>query len=603
MKPGFYQQLLNSTLYYRKKIGKNISGIILYTGLLTTCVLVYDMGFGQDITEESFLRTFYRGVKWVLFTCFLVRNILNIFNRDKKASVKFVDAVILVGLLILLRLFVKGSFLYEWLAYLPSYKYVVGPAFITIFFIEFSRNAVGYYSRRLNPALIFLLSFFFIIVIGAFLLSLPNAAYERLSLVDALFTSASAVCVTGLIVLDTATGFTGLGKIIILMLIQIGGLGIMTFAGFIGFMFSGAGVSFQQRLMLREIGNSERINEVIHAIYKIVLIMVLVESIGALAIYLLTPDRLFPDWEQHIFFSVFHSISAFCNAGFSTFTEGLHDVELRFNYLLLVVLGLLVITGGIGFPIMLNFYTYLKLQAMNIWHYVVHGRRFKHVPYILNLNSKIILGTTGFLIVTGLISFFIFEYNGTLSEHGLGGKLAMSFFSAVTPRTAGFNAVEMGALAFPTVILFIFLMWIGASPGGTGGGVKTTTFALMVLNFWNIAKGDRQLILNNRAIKSNAINRAFAIVMMSLLLVGLATSLVLYFDPQFDLEQVAFEVFSAFSTTGLSLGITAGLSDESKLVLILMMFIGRVGSLTFLSAFIFRRTFKGVRIPTNEIQF
>lgn len=600
---GIYNDLWQKTLSFRKEISKTVSGVILYTGIFVICILIYDMGFGQKGMEEVHLHDFYEGVKWILLISFSVRNILNLFNRNKSLSVKILDAFILVILIFLFRIFNENSFFHYLLEYIPSYKYLLGPIFLVIFFIEYSRNAVGYYSKKLNPALIFILSFLLIIVIGAFFLSLPNATYGKISLVDALFTSTSAVCVTGLVVLDTAKDFTGLGQIVILTLIQIGGLGIMTFAGFVGFMFSGGGVSFQQRMMLKDIGNSEKINDVINSIYKIIFIMFLVESIGAFFIYISTPDEMFSSWTSHIFFSVFHSISAFCNAGFSTFPEGTYNVDLRFNYPLLLIISGLIVFGGIGFPIVLNFYRYIKIQVLNVWHFVFSKRRFQHVPYILNLNSKIVLITTFSLIVFGFVSFFIFEYNGVLREHDLWGKICTSIYGSIVPRTAGFNSVNMSLLSFPTVILMVFLMWIGASPGGTGGGIKTTTFAIMFMNFISMAKGEKSLILQKREIKSIAINRAFAIVMLSLLLTGFATSMILYFDPQFYLDQIVFEVFSAFSTTGLSLGVTSSLSDSSKMVLIFVMFVGRVGSLTFLSAFIFKVTKKKLKYPIHEVKF
>lgn len=599
---GIYNEIWQETLKFRKEISKTVSGVILYTGIIVVFILVYDMGFGQKGVEEMHLHSFYEVVKWILLVSFAVRNFLNIFNKDKTKSVKILDGIILGFLIFLFRIFNPHSYFHFVIGYVPSYKYLLGPIFLAIFFIEYSRNAVAFYSKKLNPALIFILSFFFIIIIGAFFLSLPNATHGSISLVDALFTSTSAVCVTGLVVLDTAKDFTGLGQIVIITLIQIGGLGIMTFAGFVGFMFSGGGVSFQQRMMLKDIGNSEKMNDVINSIYKIIFIMFLVESIGAIFIYISTPSDLFSGWIEHVFFSVFHSISAFCNAGFSTFPEGIYNVHMRFNYPLLLIFSGLIAFGGIGFPIVLNFYNYIRFQIANLWQYVVNKRRFQHVPYILNLNSKIVLITTTLLIVVGFVSFFIFEYDGVLREHGLWGKISTSIFSSIVPRTAGFNSVNMSLLSFPTVILMVFLMWIGASPGGTGGGIKTTTFAIMVMNFFSMAKGEKTLILQKREIKNIAINRAYAIVMLSLLLIGLATTMILYFDPQFYLDQVIFEVFSAFSTTGLSLGMTPELSDSSKLVLVFVMFVGRVGTLTFLSAFIFKVYKKKQKHPIHEIQ-
>lgn len=603
MNTDLYQRFWLSTLYFRKKTGKAISGVILYTGIIYFLVFVYDLGFGQNPQEEVYLRAFYRSVKWVLTISFVGRNILNIFNRDKHLKIKILDFIILLTLIFLIRLYAKGSPLSEQLDFLPSYKYLISPVYSSIFFIEYSRNAVSYYSPRLNPYLILVLSFIVIIFIGAVLLSLPNSSYRDLSLVDTFFTATGAVCVTGLTVIDISKDLTLLGQMIILTLIQIGGLGIMTFASFIGFMFSGNNVSFQQRLVLRELANSQKMNDVIHAVYKIVFIMVLIEGLGALMIYHLVPAELFEQKAYQIFFAVFHSISAFCNAGLSNFPEGLHHVDLRFQPLLLLNMSFLIIMGGIGFPIMLNFYDYIKLGIKNRWNYIVHKRRYLHVPYLINLNSRLILYTTGILLLTGWLGILIFEYDNALKEFDFFEKLAVSFFTSTTTRTAGFGVIDFAVINFPTYILIVLLMWIGASPGGTGGGVKTTTFSIMVMNFWSLAKGESSLIIQNRKITSYSINKSFAIVMMSLLLIGFAVSLIVYFDPQFSLEEIVFESFSAFSTAGLTQGITKSLSDGSKIVIMLLMLIGRVGSIAFLSAFIFKRTSNRIKYPQQEIQF
>lgn len=603
MNTDLYQRFWLSTLYFRKETGKAISGVILYTGIVYFLVFVYDLGFGQNPQEEVYLRTFYRSVKWILMFSFAGRNILNIFNRDKPVKIKILDFIILLILIFLIRLYAKGSPLSEQLDFLPSYKYLISPIYSAIFFIEYSRNAVSYYSPRLNPYLILVLSFIVIIFIGAVLLSLPNSSYRDLSLVDTFFTATGAVCVTGLTVIDISEDLTLLGQMIILMLIQIGGLGIMTFASFIGFLFSGNNVSFQQRLVLRELANSQKMNDVIHAVYKIVFIMVLIEGLGALMIYHLVPGELFEQKTDQIFFAVFHSISAFCNAGLSNFPEGLHHVDLRFHPLLLLNMSFLIIMGGIGFPIMLNFYDYIKLGIKNRWNYIVHKRRYVHVPYLINLNSRLILYTTGILLLTGWLGILIFEYDNALREFDFPEKLTVAFFTSATTRTAGFGVIDFSVVNFPTYILIVLLMWIGASPGSTGGGIKTTTFYIMVMNFWSLAKGEGSLIIQNRKITSYSINKSFAIVMMSLLLIGFGVSMIVYFDPQFSLEQIVFESFSAFSTAGLTQGITKSLSDGSKIVIMLLMLIGRVGSIAFLSAFIFKRTSNRIKYPQQEIQF
>jgi potassium uptake TrkH family protein len=429
---------------------------------------------------------------------------------------------------------------------------------------------------------------------------LPNASFERLSLVDALFTSTSAVCVTGLIVVDTATYFTDLGIWIIMILIQIGGLGIMTFAGFIGHMFSG-GASFQQRFLLGQFSNAEKLGEVMKTIYKIILITITVEALGAMVIFQSLPEGYFDSLYDKLFFSVFHSISAFCNAGFSTLSLGMYDVYFRFNYPLLLILAFLLIFGGLGFPIMLNLYNYVKHQLKNIFDYIFRNKNFRHVPYILNFNSKLILISTLFLILAGWVGFFILEYDGVLREHSFIGKIVTAFFGGTSPRTAGFNSVNMPDLMFSTVFLNILLMYIGASPGGTGGGIKTTTFSVMIINFWSIASGKDKIFALGHEIKNDSVNRAFSILSLSLIVLGMSITVIHSLQPGLDFIHVIFECFSAFSTVGLSMGITAQLSDANKVIVCLLMFIGRIGVLTFLSAFLFKKSQDLIRYPKEEV--
>jgi trk system potassium uptake protein len=600
MKPSYYNEFRHRTLDLRKGLGKTISALLIYAGILTLAVITYDVGFYQEAKEDAYLTSFYIALKRFLLIAFILRNLLNIFNRDKSIGVKALDFLLLLLIFLILEVLAGGNSPIRIPDWLPSVKYLSGPLYLVIFAIEFSRNAVGYYRRSINPALIFVMSFFGIIAFGTGLLSLPTATTEKISLVDALFTSVSAVCITGLIVQDTATFFTPLGQFFIMILIQIGGLGIITFAGFIGHMFS-SGASFQQRMLMGAFSNSEQIGKAIKTITQIILITLFVEAVGALLIYFSTDNSLFESKEAHIFFSVFHSISAFCNAGFSTLSDGLYDVGFRYNYLMLTVIASLFVFSGLGFPIVLNVYYFIKHLIRDAFLAVLGRQRFKHVPYALNFNSRIIFISTLALIFLGWIGFFIFEYNGVLADHNFIGKLVTSFFGAVTPRTAGFNSVDMSAMAFPTVMLYIMLMWIGASPGGTGGGIKTTTFSVALLNFWSIARGKNRIILFQREIPSDSINKAFAIISLSLIILGLSSTLIYHFDSNLELSDIVFECFSAFSTVGLSLGITGDLSDKSKLVIIVIMFVGRVGVLTFLSAFIFRRKYRGVRYPEESI--
>jgi len=311
--------------------------------------------------------------------------------------------------------------------------------------------------------------------------------------------------------------------------------------------------------------------------------------------------QLFETVGDRIFFSVFHTISGFCNAGFSTLEYSLYQPEYRFNFPLHIILSVLFILGGLGFPIVLNIYKYGKYFIKKNFLRFKRPDQPVHMPWILNLNSRIVLVTTAILLVGGTVFFMFFEYNNTLKDYNFLGKLAASFFGSSTPRTAGFNSVDMGALHFSTIMVIMFLMWIGASPGSTGGGIKTSTIAIATLNFLSLAKGKDRVEVYNREIANNSLRRAFAIMTLSILFVGLSILMISYFDPDMHLLDVAFESISAYSTVGLSLGITANFSGASKIVIIMTMFAGRVSMLTIMAAFLADVKHLNYKYPTEEV--
>jgi potassium uptake TrkH family protein len=442
-----------------------------------------------------------------------------------------------------------------------------------------------------------------LIVLGAFLLKLPNATTVPLSAVDALFTSTSAACVTGLSVVDTETRFTTFGKTVILLLIQIGALGIMTFAGLFAFAVTGSS-SLKSRLAFRDFMSEKEISNIIQFITKVVGVTLLFETAGAIGIFVTLPDEMFTRPLDKFFFSVFHSISAFCNAGFSTMTNGLYEPVVRFNYPLQFIIALLIIFGGMGFPIVFNLSRYVRVKVMNGWFAITRNPKRFHFPHLINLNSRLSLVVSIWLLVAGFAAYYIFERNHTLQQHPtLGGKLVTSFFGSVTPRTAGFNTVDIAALSLPTVMTYLLLMWIGASPGSTGGGIKTTTFGVAVLNMVSILRGKDRTEFFRSEVSHQSIRRAFALVFMSLLFIGISVFLVTIRDSEKGMIGIAFEVFSAFSTVGLSLGITPSFTTFSKYVLMITMFVGRVGTVTLLVAFVRQTRTLYHRYPKEEITF
>lgn len=464
---------------------------------------------------------------------------------------------------------------------------------------EFTHTKVSYKRSFLNPAQLFIISFVGLIVIGALLLMLPKATYEGISFIDALFTSTSAVCVTGLIVVDTSSYFTPFGQTLIMLLIQAGGLGILTFASYFSYFFKG-GSTYENQIALSDMTSSSKIGEVFTTVKRILLITFLVESIGAFLIYINLDNSLISSFSDRVYFSVFHSISAFCNAGFSTLPNGMAEQGLVFNYPLQSTIILLFVFGGLGFPIVINAIRYIKhiIRRYLLWFL---EKRDNYRPWILTLSNKINLITTFVLIVLGTVVIYFKEFNNVLSEHSGMGKVVTAMFTATTPRTAGFNSVDFSQLHFSSIIIIILLMWIGASPASTGGGIKTSTFAIATLNFLSLAKGKTKIEIFRREVADISVRRAFAMMSLSLVVIGMAIFMVAHYDNHIPLLDIAFECFSAYSTVGLSLGITGELSAASKFVLVITMFIGRVTMLSILIA-----VFKKVRqasysYPTDEI--
>ena len=350
---------------------------------------------------------------------------------------------------------------------------------------------------KIQPAMVFSTIFLLIIFLGTGLLMLPKAHFQDVTFLDALFTSVSAVCVTGLEVTDTATSFTMLGQVILLILFQMGGLGIMTFTVFFSFIFTSSS-SFRDGILLTELFSSESMGSFYRILAKIFLLTLLTETAGALLIY----GVLEHDVGERIFFSVFHSVSAFCNAGFSTLPDGLATEGINRNGSLKIIISVLVILGGIGFPVLLYVYRYFRHLVLVFFRKI--RRRQKPVrPEQRNIPVRIVIGTSAILILAGMALFWFFEKDGSLSGDDSAMKLVDAFFGSVSARSSGFNTMNVSLWSYPTVFMMMILMWIGASPGSTGGGIKTTTFTIAVRSAWNYIRGRESLRVSNREVSND----------------------------------------------------------------------------------------------------
>lgn len=423
-------------------------------------------------------------------------------------------------------------------------------------------------NKKLNfsPPQIIVGGFAIIIFIGAILLNLPISSTrgENIGFVDALFTATSAVCVTGLVVVDTGTYWTTFGKTVILLLIQIGGLGFMTLAT-LGALIIGKKISLKERLLIQESLNQNKLSGIVNFTRQIIFTTLFIESIGAFFLAIVFVPEF--GFLKGIGYSIFHSISAFCNAGFDIIGGGRSLTPYVNNTLINLTIMSLIILGGLGFTVISDIAT---------------KRKFKR----LSLHSKIVLFVSAILILVPFILFFFMEYSneGTIRELSLKGKLLASLFQAVTPRTAGFNTIDLAGMQNSSKLLTTVLMFIGGSPASTAGGIKISTLAVLILAVRTLITGKDDVYAFKRKISYSSVNKALAVLFVGLSVIISGTMILSLTEPSKEFLYVLFETVSAFGTVGLSLGITGELSVFGRLVVILIMFTGRVGALTILLA-------------------
>ena len=429
-------------------------------------------------------------------------------------------------------------------------------------------------STRIAPARTVMLSFLMIIVVGSLLLAAPRATNGgRISPVDAVFTATSAVCVTGLVVVDTGDYFTRFGHAIVITLIQIGGLGLITFATFFATVLRG-GLGVRESLMLRGMMTFESIGRIGRTLRYVVGITLFLEAVGATLLFLATRFD-FASAGQALRVSVFHSVSAFCNAGFSLSATSFE--RYAGNVPVNLIMTSLIVIGGLGFPVLMSVLHMRPVLGRRSWT----GNRWP-------LHVKVVVAMTVALLVSGTVLFLLLEWHGTLSGMPFGKKLLASYFGSVTARTAGFNTVSTGALAVPTLFLLASLMFIGGSPGGTAGGVKTVTIALVLASIRSTFSGRGRVEFYNRRVPDWLIREALVVVAVGMLIV-VAGIMVLLLSEKLPLSDVLFEVVSAFGTVGLSTGVTPTLSATGKLALVVIMLAGRIGPLTLALALVQKR--------------
>lgn len=561
----------------------------LWISFFTILIFIYNHGIDRDAFSDRLLLSI---IALVYFGGLVSIALRHLRAKPRPSSKVMVFDSIMVFFLIAV---ISGTAGLHLLDFMDHWAFVYLGVFM-VFLREFSTIRSNRRMRYLNPAQLFVFTYIAIILLGTALLMLPLATFTGISFTDALFTSTSAFCITGLIVAETGTYFTVFGQVVIMILFQLGGIGIMTFTSFFGYFFSGS-ASYGNQLLLKDMTSSEKIAEVFQTVRIIMLFTFVIEAIGAVSIYFSLDREIIEPLDERIFFSVFHAISGFCSAGFTTMTGNLYNEAFRFNYSLHLVIAFLFIAGGLGFPIVYNFFRYLRHYLLNR----ILKERSLHVPWVININTRIVVLTSLALLVLGTFFFYILEYDNTLAAHDGAGKIITAFFGAATPRSAGFNTVDTSALLLPTLMMVMLLMWIGAGPASTGGGIRVTAFAVAVMNVVSIARGKDRIEVFGREVSDSSVRRAFAVILFSVIVIGASVFIIAIVEPDRELLPVAFECFSAYGTVGLSMGITSELSDISKLVIIFNMFTGRISMIIIMVAIIRKVKHLNYRYPEENI--
>lgn len=441
-----------------------------------------------------------------------------------------------------------------------------------------------------NPAQTTVLSFLSVIAAGTMLLMLPfsTSDHQGLNLINAIFTATSAVCVTGLIVVNTATAFTLFGKILILILIQCGGLGIMILTYFTAFLV-GRRVTLEEKIEISYLLNEQDVAHLTKAVLKIVVLTFIIELVGVVFLLIPFSSHLGFNWLS-LFHSIFHAISAFCNAGFSLYTTSFEIF--RSDILLNMTIAILIILGGISFPVLINAYQCARDHLFT--KKIRKGGRTK-----LTLNTVAVLSISGILIVVGMLLIYALEHKSMLLRYDLKAQYLSAFFQSVTLRTAGFNTIDIARLTTPTLLIMILFMFIGGAAGSTAGGVKVNTIAVVYAYLKSIFQNRYSVILHGYFLQKYVVSRALVILLMGAIVIFIST-VILSLTESFPLQRTLFEVVSAFGTVGLSTGITHALTVAGKLVIVFTMFIGRLGPLTVVAALSVRKKHI-IRYPEGQI--
>jgi Trk-type K+ transport systems, membrane components len=604
------KELKEMILFHLNKLSKIVKAITFLVSVLYILGSVYRIGF-YDITpnEQMWLNTLQTITLFVFFFSIAITFIIDYTNN--RGGVKTVSIIfsILYFLLILPHIFSRPDhyhYILEAVWNVVHSELYISTLLVTYAIITISKGVIDFISSKINPALMFMVSFIIIIIIGAGLLLLPKSTIitEHLSWVDALFVSTSAVCVTGLTPIDISSVFTLQGQFIIMILIQVGGLGVMTFTSFFAMFFIGK-TALSNQLIIRDMISSDAFGSLLSVLVNIFVFTIVIELFGAGLLWYeihgtnIAGATIFDE----LFFSVFHSISAFCNAGFSTLEGNLGNPMLMAGHnMFYVVISVLVILGGIGFPILVNFKALLAYEFNNLFRRIFHPERARCVrTHITSINTKLVISWTIGLLIAGTVAFMALEWNRSFAGMSVYDKITHAFFNSACTRTAGFNSVDLTGFALQSILIYIVLMWIGGASQSTAGGIKVNVLAVALLNLIAIIRGKGRSDSFGREVDPDSIKKANATIIASLIILFIFIFTISFFEPTIPFLSLVFECVSAMGTVGSSLNTTPLLGDSSKLLISALMFIGRIGVITFLMSLVPQKKIIKYRYPKEHV--
>lgn len=605
-------EILNSLLYESKgfvlRLFKVISGLAT---ALAFGLLIYENGvlLAPEVSER--IHEWYDMIFLFYAVNYFIKFLYS-FERIAYLKANFFEGV-LVGIIVLSEV---NTYLFNYHFLVEAFKAIQVDNYYKYYriFISFSMvyligqkfiKASNYITTlALKPATTFILSFWVLIGAGTGLLMMPEmtTVEQNASFTEALFTSVSASCVTGLSLVDVSEFYTRKGHWIILLLMQFGGIGIVSFASFFGTFMKG-GVGIKQQVAIQDFMNTESLSSAKGLLRQVILITVLIELIAGTIIFFSWGDKVvFTSLNEKLFYSAFHGISAFCNAGFSLFSDGLYDTPIRHSYILHVTIACTIFMGSLGFSTIQDVFSPKNLRE-----------RLEKPWKDWKLSTKISLFTSVALVAIGMVSFYLTEFenvNAINTETGADdylGRAVACFFQSMTTRTAGFNTMDFSTFTVPTYIFMIFMMFIGASSGSTGGGIKTSTFLLITSSSVATIRGKDSVSLGKRSISNDLLFKAFSIfvfaatfnlIMIFLLSISEASNLE---SGKIGLIELVFEQISAFATVGLSAGITSDLTELSRYLIVISMFVGRIGTLTLALALSSTVSTNAYRYPSAHL--